>query len=1492
MTFILLLAIFASASADVKVVFAGDGITDGAWGRSKGAQTASSVRNLGDLNHHLGDSYVFVCGAWYQSQYPTLGINIQNRGIVGNTLDDLAARWETDILSLNSDVISVLIGAKDVDNYIGTGESGSFDVDDWTAKYRTMLTAARAANANVKLVLCAPFCGSKASNYIERKTLLAQLATKVEALATEFSAAYVPFDEIADNEPSAGYFFWDGTMPTAAGQYEMFKKWITAANRYVIGSTVPKTIGPSKTQDSRGKRRVLYIGDSITDAGWGLAGGSALSVSQRNLTALDHIMGHGYAMLCSAWYQTVYPEADYEIINRGISGNTLANLASRWQSDVLKLNPDVLSVLIGTNEIDQWVKGDKSTAFDFDAWEAQYRSLLTQVRAKNPLAQIALGTPFVGSRASDYETRKTMVAELAARVRTIASDMGCTLIPYDELFATLTANQPNTAYWIWDGIHPSPAGHYMMQQLWLEKAGNLVFEDAMPEQNTELQTGGQFMDLLLPMEGSIAATGSDWGTTPGENTQYNGTWEGTLGRWKDNGIEDTERSYWGGNIIKGSDGKYHIYVAGWPSDTKGHMAWSSASRVYHVTSDNVWGPYTYVSDIGAGHNPEIYKTGDTYIIYKIEPLGYYKSSTLGDSWEKGEYTFDLRGRALIAGENRETSLSNCSFAKREDGAFVMIDRGGGIWVSSDGLTDPWHQLTDASVYLTGGITNRGTLEDPVIWRDHLQYHMIVNDWKARYAYYYRSLDGLHWVKEDGKAYTGQDPFARHANGDVEKWHKYERPRVYQDELGRAIRMNFAVIDCVKQSDLAADDHSSKNINMPLTRQLLLEVQGSEPITASTTSIRVLVKAEDGFNPRTDLNLSTLKFGSHDKVNYGNGFSYSSSENYGTSDLIITFTGHAGLSGITETEWAAKMLGQMNDGSVAFGYAKMPGIDYKPAMLSAVVPNIAADGTVQSISVSNYGQSASKTTSVRVFNQTGTTLLAHGTTSTIAAFGNETVTLVKDAAAQAGYKSMQIRYYDGENLLNTENIPLTAILAAQNELQNVIDEANALMGDSHMTKGIDALQAAIDAATPVAKCYSIEAIETQKAALSKALNAFKYANASPTNGLSITIPNAECNDLSAWTLERLDADNAPGWKLNTTNRYGFDGNFIETYKGGGLKVANKVCQTLTDLPAGRYRLRVKAIATNNGSPATGVTFYAKSSTLTGSPVTKTVSTGNTACTEYMLELTLTAEGALEFGIDIASTTNATWVCFDSWSLKYFGTGEGEIIETERNTPILGINPQKVYRIKHLNTARNRYLAAIPDASGHLLTTNNEVDKGHYALLPVLGRQGYYYIYNTQGYFITPSSTYWTLTKSTPAAVLVTLNNVNQSALSTSDNIYLLGESSQHANPQVKDGVQLVYAYSAHDTDKGNNWVLEPIDGVTASLSLTNVTTNIQSLVESAAAEDVTLIDTANIGSTLVVPFEPDVAGDLASQEYYDLQGLRVNNPLKGIYVVRGKKILIK
>ena len=68
-------------------------------------------------------------------------------------------------------------------------------------------------------------------------------------------------------------------------------------------------------------------------------------------------------------------------------------------------------------------------------------------------------------------------------------------------------------------------------------------------------------------------------------------------------------------------------------------------------------------------------------------------------------------------------------------------------VSKDGLS-AYRQITGKRVYPDID----GRFEDPVVWKDSLQYHLIVNDWLGRIAYYQRSKDGLHWVTEQGEAY--------------------------------------------------------------------------------------------------------------------------------------------------------------------------------------------------------------------------------------------------------------------------------------------------------------------------------------------------------------------------------------------------------------------------------------------------------------------------------------------------------------------------------------------------------------------------------------------------------------------------------------------------------------------------------------------------------------------------------------------------------------------
>ena len=114
--------------------------------------------------------------------------------------------------------------------------------------------------------------------------------------------------------------------------------------------------------------RVLFIGDSITDGNWGNACGMPKPTAERSLWDMNHIYGSGYMYLCASHYQGDFPEKEYAFFNRGISGNTLRDLEKRWEEDVIGMKPDVLSVLVGTNDVHYYLQGDKKEPFDFEGW--------------------------------------------------------------------------------------------------------------------------------------------------------------------------------------------------------------------------------------------------------------------------------------------------------------------------------------------------------------------------------------------------------------------------------------------------------------------------------------------------------------------------------------------------------------------------------------------------------------------------------------------------------------------------------------------------------------------------------------------------------------------------------------------------------------------------------------------------------------------------------------------------------------------------------------------------------------------------------------------------------------------------------------------------------------------------------------------------------------------------------------------------------------------
>ncbi len=519
------------------------------------------------------------------------------------------------------------------------------------------------------------------------------------------------------------------------------------------------------------------------------------------------------------------------------------------------------------------------------------------------------------------------------------------------------------------------------------KTSGQTIERPRPKEWEGLVYGGRFMDRFLPMPNIGELNSNTWGDSA------------VIPRYTDNGIENDKWSFWGGNIIQGDDGKYNMYVCGWlESSPQGHETWPE-STVFHAVSDNSFGPFVIKDTIGKGHNPEVFKLKDgRYVLYVID--GNYIADTPNGPWTYGKFELLNRDRRLIEG------TSNFTFAQREDGSYLMICRGGGQWISKTGVSS-YNQVTGTRLDQDGQIIplraypqRPGRFEDPVVWRDNVQYNLIVNDWYGRIAVYGRSKDGVNWKIESGEAYL--PGVSVHQDGTVEGWWKYERLKILQDNYGRAIQGNFAVIDVEKVNDQANDNHSSKNIGIPIAVGRLLTILNNDPILPDTETIRVKIDAEPDFNPQTDININSLQFGEPEAVNYGKGGKVLKTEKIG-DDLIVIFD--ATNIQFPADEFAAKMLGETNTGELLFGYARLPGVDYIEPILSPLLPQITSTDTgfKLDVEVENFGQVSSGTAKLEVayFKDNREVDLAMGTVPALKPYEKTTVELTCGKLFDAG-----------------------------------------------------------------------------------------------------------------------------------------------------------------------------------------------------------------------------------------------------------------------------------------------------------------------------------------------------------------------------------------------------------------------------------------------------------------------------------------------------------
>ncbi|MFI3278807.1 MAG: hypothetical protein SNH28_08575, partial [Rikenellaceae bacterium] len=429
----------------------------------------------------------------------------------------------------------------------------------------------------------------------------------------------------------------------------------------------------------------------------------------------------------------------------------------------------------------------------------------------------------------------------------------------------------------------------------------------------DLAPGASFSDLIQPMPITTPLTSATWG---GDNV---------LPRDINNGIESPDWTYWGGRpVLDPHDSKYHILVTRWSEKAlKGHWEWPR-STVAHAMSDNPIGPYRVVKDTaydyanGLGHNPDIILMPDgSYALYSLidwKPT-ILTAPTMSGEWKRlGEIKYDLSGADP---EDKRTYQyeRNLSGVVRDDGSIVMVSKFGAMMVSHDGLLGPYKVVTSViqkNPTLPKRFRKSG-FEDPVMWRDSVQYHLIINAFIDKRAVYFRSRDGINWVYDAGLAYT--DDFLTYTNGVVNKWYKLERPHILQDSHGRATHLSLAVIDSRKEDDYGDDNHNSKNLIVPLTRQTLLKVLPQ----SSKGRYEVEIISEEGFDATQEIDIESLRYGAPSEVNYGRGGKAVATRKSG-NNIIVTFEG--ANNAISEEDFVLKLLGRKRSGELIIGYTKL------------------------------------------------------------------------------------------------------------------------------------------------------------------------------------------------------------------------------------------------------------------------------------------------------------------------------------------------------------------------------------------------------------------------------------------------------------------------------------------------------------------------------------------------------------------------------------------
>lgn len=201
--------------------------------------------------------------------------------------------------------------------------------------------------------------------------------------------------------------------------------------------------------------KILFQGDSITDAG-------------RNREDSHHL-GAGYPKYAAALIAANHPEIEFEFVNLGISGNQTKDLVDRLETDFVDIQPDIVSILIGINDV--WHHAGDKSWIPNEVFEERYRTVLTAIKEKTN-AKIMMMEPFLIPIEDKFFFREDLAPKIEI-VRKLAREFADVYLPTDGLLASAFIGDDPLSY-AGDGVHPSEKGRIFIGKLYAQYIEKLI----------------------------------------------------------------------------------------------------------------------------------------------------------------------------------------------------------------------------------------------------------------------------------------------------------------------------------------------------------------------------------------------------------------------------------------------------------------------------------------------------------------------------------------------------------------------------------------------------------------------------------------------------------------------------------------------------------------------------------------------------------------------------------------------------------------------------------------------------------------------------------------------------------------------------------------------------------------------------------------------------------------------------------------------------------